>query len=492
MKKVFCVYILICISLLLVDELSAENTSDPRFFGTYCGDASVEHCATVKVKFLGITVDTRTVCRTVDIEGIKARLDYRETVKGGIVNGAGEATVKGDEMAFVIAGVVVRHGKMKGSATVAGMDPQRGVANLSSDGLALTIHAYGKTVTIRKDQCGNSPPQVTITNFPATPISYGQVHFFRGEVSDVEDLPLPTSEFEPDRLVWTYDDEGLLDKSPSGLRASTRLRNFVPLAPQDSDSFSITDFVLPVLAETGPSPPQYLPPGEHIIAFTATDSGGLTATASVNVTVVNTPPDTPTIFLPAPSSVLSAGCVSDFLGQAYDLEDGFITGTGLAWSSSVDGLLGNGTELRTSLETPGTHVIRLTATDSVGGTSFAEKTFTAQPSTDGCGPIARIVSPPYQEWKGAMAIVNGTKVTFVGTAEDSEDPSDALQLQWKRKPISPAGPVETIGTGSVVDNVEFTAVGADKRYEINFTATDTDGNATQDKMTILVLSSPIL
>jgi hypothetical protein len=148
--------------------------------------------------------------------------------------------------------------------------------------------------------------------------------------------------------------------------------------------------------------------------------------------------------------------------------------------------------MRTSLETPGNHLLRLTATDSVAGSSFAENSITVQPSTDGCAPIARIVSPPYQEWKGAMAIVNGTKVTFVGTAEDSEDPSDTLQLQWKRKPISPAGSEETLGTGSVVNDVEFTAVGADRRYEITFTATDTDGNAAQDKMTILVLSSPIL
>jgi hypothetical protein len=490
MKKIFC--LLICMSFLLSHDLSTASTSDSRFFGTYCGDAPVEHCVTVKVKFLGITVDTRTVCKTVNIEDIKVKLNYRDTVKGGIVNGAGGAMVKGDEMAFVIAGVVVRHGKMKGSATVAGMDPQRGVAYLSGDGLALTIHAYGKIITIRKDQCGNDPPQVDITHFPSTPISYGQVHFFRGEVSDAEDLPLPTSEFEPDRLVWTYDEGGLLVKSPSGLRASTRLHHWIPLIPQNPDSSSISDFVLPVLEATEHFLPRYLPPGEHVITFSATDSGGLSATDSVNITVVNTPPHTPTIFMPANGSTLTAGCETDFLGQAYDLEDGFISGTGLVWSSNVDGLLGSGTEMRTSLAAPGTHLLRLTATDSVAGSSFTENSISVQPSIAGCGPIARIVSPPYQEWKGAMAIVNGTRVTFVGTAEDSEDPSDTLLLQWKRKPISPAGPEETLGTGSVVNDVEFTAVGADRRYEITFTATDTDGNTARDKMTILVLSSPIL
>jgi hypothetical protein len=46
---------------------TAASNSDPRFFGTYCVDAAVEHCVTVKVKFLGITVDTRRVCKTINL-----------------------------------------------------------------------------------------------------------------------------------------------------------------------------------------------------------------------------------------------------------------------------------------------------------------------------------------------------------------------------------------------------------------------------------------
>lgn len=491
MKKFIC-FMLICICVWAASKGYTAVSSDPRFFGTYCGNAAVEHCVKVKVKFFGITVDTRTVCKTINLTGIRTKLNYTETAKGGIVHGTGSAMHDDDKLNFVIAGVVERRGKVKGSATVAGLDPERGTAYLSEDGLALTINAYGKTIKIRKDTCGNTPPQVAITQFPTTPVSYGQIHFFRGEVSDTEDLPLPTSEFDPARLVWSYDDAGLLQKSASGLRASTLLSYSVPLAPFDSASASIGDVVLPVLVETHPLLPKYLPPGEHQITFSATDSGGLTSTASVTVTVVNSPPGTPTIFLPAGGSTLKAGCKADFLGQAYDLEDGFISGTGLVWSSDLDGQIGIGSELKADLETPGTHKVRLTATDSVGGSSFAEHTVTVLPTGTGCGPTARIVSPPYQEWKGAMAIVNGTQVTFVGTAEDAEDPLDALQLEWKRRPVMPAGPEEVLGSGSVINDVDFTAVGADKRYEIIFTATDSDGNAAQDSMTILVLSSPIL
>lgn len=491
MKSIFC-FTIICLSVWLTVDGNAASASDPRFFGTYCGDAAVEHCVTVKVKFLGITIDTRTVCKTINLEDIRTKLNYSETVKGGLVHGSGSAKYKDDKVNFAIAGVVVQHGKVKGSATVAGLDPQRGVAYLSADGLVLTIHAYGKIVKIRKDACGNNPPQVAITHFPATPISYGQIHFFRGEVSDTEDMPLPTSEFEPTRLTWTYNDDGLLQKSPSGLRASTLLHHAIPTIPFGSGSTTSTDLFQPVLVETKFFLPKYLPPGEHQITFSATDSGGLTAKASVSVTVINTPPEKPTIFLPGNGSTFSAGCETDFLGQAYDLEDGFITGTGLVWSSNLDGQIGTGSEFKAGFVNPGSHVVRLTATDSVGGSAFEEKLITVLPAGSGCGPTARIVSPPYQEWKGAMAIVNGAQVTFVGTAEDAEDPLDALQLQWKRMPINPAGPEEIIGSGSVLNDIGFSAVGADRRYEITFTATDTDGNEAQDKMTILVLSSPIL
>jgi hypothetical protein len=499
-KSLFLIFMIFFFS---VTNIHAASASDPRFFGTYCGNASFEYCVKVKVTFLGFTVSRRTVRRTVDIDNIRASLDYVETVKGGLVDGAGTGLLDGEQLAFAIAGVVTDLGKMKGSATVAGFDPYGGTAVLSDNGLALTIQVLGITkcpgetakATIRKDACGNNPPQVNITSFPAGPIRYGQIHFFVGEVSDVEDTPLPASTFEPSRLIWTYDDSGLLEKSASGLRASTKIDRSDPFSPSNPQvGFSMPEFALPVLDVTATFLPPYLPPGGHKVTLTAIDSGGLTARANVQVTVINSPPDIPTIFMPLGGGTYSAGCDISFLGQAYDIEDGFITGSGLAWSSDMDGPIGIGTDLTASLDTPGTHTIRLTATDSLGESSIATTAINIQPSAAGCAPIARIVSPPYTEWKGAMAIVSGEKITFVGTAEDQEDFQDDLVLEWKLRPISPSGPDEPLGSGSgsIVEDVEFSAVGADRRYEVIFTATDSDGNQGQDKMTILVLSSPIL
>jgi hypothetical protein len=494
-----------CLLVLSSGHSYAAPKSDPRFFGTYCGDASFEECRTVTTKILGVTVDKRRVCVTVEIKDIEAKLDYTETVKGGLVHGSGKGTHDDEEVGFVFAGAVVGHGKARGSATAAGLKPCSALARLSNDGLALTIPYRGEDHILRKDACRNTPPQVTITQFPTVPIRYGRTHFFVGAVSDAEDLPSPASKFEPERLIWTYDDFGLLKKSPSGLRAWTKPTTTVTPAPIGVEGLgSALDLIggiplNPSFELAGkfvaiPIPPS-LPPGNHKITFSATDSGGLTAKADVQVTVINDPPNITTILLPGEAHILSAGCDNNFLGQAYDVEDGFLTGNNLVWSSNLDGVIGHGTDLKKSLDTPGTHVIQLTASDSVGASSSAETTVSVQLSPGGCAPSARIVAPPYGQWVGPMVIVIGDKITFVGTAEDSEDLPDQLDLRWTRTEIhingNPIGVPELLApdSTSVVEDSEFSATGL---YEITFTVTDTDGNARQDKMRVYVLGSPIL
>ena len=113
------------------------------------------------------------------------------------------------------------------------------------------------------------------------------------------------------------------------------------------------------------------------------------------------------------------------------------------------------------------------------------------PSTDGCPPTVKIVSPP-SEGKGAVVIFSPQNITLVGSAEDAEDTPDSLQFEWKLKQIIPAGPEQTIGTTISAENILFEATGSDKRFELTFQATDTGGNSAADKIEILVLSEPIL
>ncbi len=423
--------------------------SDPRFFGTYCGDASFTRCARVKVKVMGVTIYTKRVCRTKNIKDIKLKLNYTDTVKGALVYGDGKGTLDGNDLNFVISGVVVKHGKVRGTATVAGLDPYAGLATLSDDGLAITIYAYGEKMTLRKDTCGNRPPQVTITSFPTIPMQRGKTYFFTGEVTDAEDLPTPASTFPPERLAWTPDNAWWqLQKYPSGLTAWTNT----------------------------------LTPGNHTITFSATDSGGLTSEASVQVTVSNKLPRIPVITLPQAGFTTGAGCAINFLGRALDLEDGEITGSKLVWSSNIDGIIGRGKVVNHSLDKPGNHTIRLTATDSFGASAFAETTVNVLPSNGGCSPLARIHTPPYE----TLNIVSGEKTTFIGVAEDSEDLPDALQLQWELTPINPAGPSKVLGTTTLVEETtELVSVNGDiTQYRVRFTATDSDGNTGQDEVTV--------
>jgi hypothetical protein len=60
-------------------------------------------------------------------------------------------------------------------------------------------------------------------------------------------------------------------------------------------------------------------------------------------------------------------------GSAYDLEDGALADEAFSWSSDIDGELGSGANLSTSLLSTGTHVITLTATDSHGMSSQAQR-----------------------------------------------------------------------------------------------------------------------
>jgi hypothetical protein len=60
-------------------------------------------------------------------------------------------------------------------------------------------------------------------------------------------------------------------------------------------------------------------------------------------------------------------------GSAYDLEDGTLGDGAFSWSSSIDGLLGNGQSLNTAELTTGAHVITLEVTDSDGMTSQAQR-----------------------------------------------------------------------------------------------------------------------
>ena len=112
--------------------------------------------------------------------------------------------------------------------------------------------------------------------------------------------------------------------------------------------------------------------GEHTITASVTDSGGLSDSAAIQVTVeevippppVNQPPEVQ-ITAPGNNTSVDEGAEITFTGTATDDEDGTLTGA-IAWTSSIDGALGNGGSLAMSNLSVGVHTITASVTDSGG------------------------------------------------------------------------------------------------------------------------------
>lgn len=125
--------------------------------------------------------------------------------------------------------------------------------------------------------------------------------------------------------------------------------------------------------------------GAHTIRFEGTD-GIATDNEQVSITINPNPPDLPPNVVNITSPAQGASYYADqedargwyyqltLRGNASDPEDGTLTGTRLAWTTSIEGgppeSLGTGTSRSARLYAPecfsNTHVITLTATDSAG------------------------------------------------------------------------------------------------------------------------------
>jgi hypothetical protein len=97
-----------------------------------------------------------------------------------------------------------------------------------------------------------------------------------------------------------------------------------------------------------------------------TDTTTVTVSSGVGVPTVQ-------ILSPTVGSV-GPGTTLTFIGSAIDPEDGTLTGSSLRWFSSIDGLIGTGTQVQAVLSQPVVacnpetvrHIISLQVTDSDG------------------------------------------------------------------------------------------------------------------------------
>ncbi|MEO1256158.1 MAG: hypothetical protein AAFY41_14915, partial [Bacteroidota bacterium] len=190
-----------------------------------------------------------------------------------------------------------------------------------------------------------------------------------------------------------------------GLNTDTSFQLFissdppVPLisSPQDNDTYNYQDTVYLIGSaqdiQDGPIPSHNLnwdsdlqgylgtgdslaihtlSPGDHQISLIATDSDGNDSMISVQNVNINAGQPISSILSPADGDTLFAGISSNFIGEGNDQQDGLLRGASLIWSSDKQGQIGIGDSLSISNLLPGWHIIRLTAIDSDGLSSFDE------------------------------------------------------------------------------------------------------------------------
>ncbi|MBK8003506.1 MAG: PQQ-dependent sugar dehydrogenase [Gemmatimonadetes bacterium] len=90
---------------------------------------------------------------------------------------------------------------------------------------------------------------------------------------------------------------------------------------------------------------------------------------------------------PAPGDSAATGDVVVLRGGAIDAEDGALSGSSLAWFSSLNGSLGTGDSLEVNTLLPGTHVLTLEATDSRGKTGSATVSLLVTGTATGLGLV---------------------------------------------------------------------------------------------------------
>ncbi|MEP4933220.1 LamG-like jellyroll fold domain-containing protein, partial [Haloferula sp.] len=338
-----------------------------------------------------LSAGTHVITATaVDSSGIEAEDSVTITVNGApvvaITAPAGPTTVNlGDLISFTGTADDDLDGDLAASlAWTSSIDGSLGTAASLTD-VALSAGAH--TITASVDDSGgltgsatvvvtvNVAPVVAITA-PAGPttINAGDLIGFTGTATDDLDGDLAAS------LVWTSSIDGSLGTAAS-----------------------LTDVAL-----SG---------GAHTITASVDDSGGLSGSAMVAVTV-NVAPAV-AITAPAAPTTINIGDLISFAGTATDDLDGDLSAS-LAWTSSIDGSLGAAASLTDVALSAGAHTITASVDDSGGLTGSATVVVTVN-----VAPVVAITAPA-----GPTTINDGDLISFTGTATDDLDGDLAASLVW--------------------------------------------------------------
>jgi PKD domain-containing protein/Big-like domain-containing protein len=153
--------------------------------------------------------------------------------------------------------------------------------------------------------------------------------------------------------------------------------------------------------------------GNHVITVSATDSGGLTATATVNIRVFRIAPvNNPPVADAGPDQTIDAGpgCMTSVALDGSGSSDPDGDPLTYTWTNSFGAVSSPTPTVTLPL---GTHTITLTVDDGKGGTASDTVDITVEDTTS---PAVNITFPPPLPFPG-VALQDG--VTFTATASDN-------------------------------------------------------------------------
>jgi len=173
------------------------------------------------------------------------------------------------------------------------------------------------------------------------------------------------------------------------------------------------------------------------IKVIATDGVNTSSDESDGVFSVDTKLPKATIISP-PDEIIPADTDFYLEGYGYDLEDGILEGSNLLWTSNIDGNLGNGNFLLTSLSV-GEHVVTLSVTDSSGNSTSDSITIFSELPVLGVGidgPNQGLVNTNYRITANVSPISVTQLITFSWQATDhfpvthTSAVSDTITYTW--------------------------------------------------------------
>jgi serine protease len=218
--------------------------------------------------------------------------------------------------------------------------------------------------------------------------------------------------------------------------------------------------------------------GSYTFKLTATDSGGLTGTANITITISAAPT------IANPVVTLGAIPTSATAGAAVTLSGSALAGTGRSittytWTqlsgpaTVIISNPGSNTIASFTPTTPGSYTFNLTATDSSGQTGTASVVILVIPST----PVVTLGSIATSVTTDTVVTLSGSAVAVTGLSITS--------YTWAKL----SGPAVTISNANT-STATFTPTIAGS-YSFQLTATDSSGQSGTSSTIVITVSAPV-